>query len=172
LTFWSENFDGGVYVDDDRVEIGGLSADVWYDVQLSLDDTDQQVSGAYRVSGTSSWTPLGVLAYADGFQPNYLGLSALRSGYLDDIDIVGGGNLTDDSCRYVWVWSEVQSFFIKGGPAGDPLVPDYAAVDESGDPAQLTEPGTVDNALRSRYYGVPQFVIDAIDQGKAQAFEE
>jgi hypothetical protein len=81
-------------------------------------------------------------------------------------DSVRIGLTTSD--RYVWVWNERVTFWIQGGPGGIPLVPDYAMVD-SDDPADLTIPGTVDNAMRDDFSGMEQNMIDAVTTGKNQA---
>ena len=69
------------------------------------------------------------------------------------------------SDKYVWIWDEKATYWIQGGPSGVPLVPDYAMINSSG---QLTVPGTVENAMRPEYYGMPQEMIDALEAGKQQ----
>ena len=71
--------------------------------------------------------------------------------------------------RYVWVWNEAASFWIKGGPDAKPLLPDQPGVDsESADLSHMTAKPTADNAMQhKRYYGVPTEYIDAIAKGKA-----
>jgi hypothetical protein len=39
----------------------------------------------------------------------------------------------------------------------------------SGDPADLTTPGTVGNAMWNDFSGLPQNMIDAVTTGKSQA---
>jgi hypothetical protein len=72
------------------------------------------------------------------------------------------------SDRYLWLWNERSTFWIQGGAGGTPLVPDYAMVFSS-DPADLTTPGTVGNAMWNDFSGLPQNMIDAVTTGKNQA---
>ena len=72
-------------------------------------------------------------------------------------------NVTD---RYVWIWNEAASFWIKGGPEGKPLLPKQAA-------GLSGEKPTLENAVDGqKYYGMPKPIIDAIARGKAQALED
>ena len=72
--------------------------------------------------------------------------------------------------RYVWIWSETRTYWIKGGPTGEPLEPPFAMTDSS-EPADLTTPGTEENAMRARFYGIPEQYIDAYFDGKAESLK-
>lgn len=72
--------------------------------------------------------------------------------------------LTD---RYLWIWNEATSFWIKGGVDGVPLLAHHAS--------QLTTPPeepTVENVMREDAHGLPQAYMDAIARGKALALQE
>lgn len=72
--------------------------------------------------------------------------------------------------RYVWIWNEAASFWIPGGPDGEPLLPLQPAVDsENPAPSYLTAVPTLENALHPRYYGVPLEYVDALADGKRGA---
>ena len=80
-------------------------------------------------------------------------------------DSVRMGITTSD--RYLWVWNNRTTFWIQGGPTGTPIVPDYAMV--GGTVAELTTPGTVNNAMWGSFSGMEQDMIDAVTTGKNQA---
>ena len=72
--------------------------------------------------------------------------------------------------KYVWIWNERVSFWIKGGPDGKPLMPLQPFVDsDNRDVRHLTAKATPQNALRPRDIGLPQIYLDAIAQGKRDA---
>lgn len=70
-------------------------------------------------------------------------------------------NLTD---KYVWIWNEAATYWIKGGPEGKPLLGDH--------PHELGKKPTVDNMMSKKYYGIPMEFIEAMAKGKAQALED
>jgi len=75
--------------------------------------------------------------------------------------------------KYVWIWNENTSFWIKDGPNATPLVPKQPfaplvpnADSQFADAASLTAPITADNALRPVDHALPQVYLDAITEGK------
>lgn len=73
----------GAWVTDNHIVVAGLSANVWYDVRLTLNGA--QVTGEYKSAGASAWTMIGTVNAYDGFSPNYVAVSTRQGGYADDV---------------------------------------------------------------------------------------
>ena len=74
--------------------------------------------------------------------------------------------------KYVWIWNETKTFWVKGGPEGKPMLAYQPMVNSSNpDPSHLTDSVTEDNALAENYHGVDTDFIDAIAAGKAVALK-
>jgi len=61
-----------------------LPADAWYDVRLILGE-DRTVTLEYKHVEMSYWVPVGALPVHDDFRPNYVAISAMRGGRVDDV---------------------------------------------------------------------------------------
>jgi hypothetical protein len=75
--------------------------------------------------------------------------------------------------KYVWIWSERTSFWVKDGPDAKPIMPlqPHASAEpdpgsQFSDPAHLTAAVTADNAMRPADHALPQVYLDAIFAGK------
>ena len=75
--------------------------------------------------------------------------------------------------KYVWIWNEHTSFWIKGGPTGRPLPPLQPFVDaDNADAGYLTSPVTARNAMRAEDIGLPTGYLEAIARGKQEGLRE
>lgn len=73
--------------------------------------------------------------------------------------------------KYVWIWSEDDSFWVKQGES--PILPDYAMTDvRFGAPMLLTYPATKKSVLRNRYRSADTEYIGALFEGKKKALEQ
>ena len=112
-------------------------------------------------------------APTDRFDPNDLSNSYFSPRELEYV-VRAAMNMTD---KYVWIWNGSATFWIKGGPGGQPLLADQPHVTAIGEEPQLdltalsSEP-TLENVMHKRYYGMPDEIIQAIAQGKMQALED
>ena len=61
-----------------------LPTDAWYDLRLTLGE-NRTVTAEYKHVDMSYWVPIGTLTAHDDFQPNYVAISAMRQGTLDDV---------------------------------------------------------------------------------------
>ena len=72
--------------------------------------------------------------------------------------------------KYVWIWNERTSFWIKGVPAGRPLLPLQPFVNsDNADVRHLTAPVMDRNAMRAQGIRIPASYREAIAQGKLEA---
>ncbi|MEE3368500.1 MAG: hypothetical protein VX346_04060 [Planctomycetota bacterium] len=75
--------------------------------------------------------------------------------------------------KYVWIWNERTSFWIKGGPTGRPLLPLQPFVNsDNADASHLTASVTDRNAMRTQDSGIPASYLEAIAQGKREALRK
>ena len=88
LRFMVDDYSGSTNVADTRITVSGLSGDTWYDVRATLTPTRDghyQAVGEYKLSSNENWITIGTLTTYNGFAPNYIGISCLRGGFMDDV---------------------------------------------------------------------------------------
>jgi len=59
--------------------------DSWYDIRMTTNAGNGSVTYDVKSVGTGSWTTLGTLNTFAGFAPNYVWISGMRQGAVDDI---------------------------------------------------------------------------------------
>jgi len=83
LMFVVEDYKEGKYGADTRIEVPGLSVGTWYDIKMTVAGRD--VTAEYKRYDSKVWIKIGELTAYSGFLPNYVAISAIRGGCLDDV---------------------------------------------------------------------------------------
>jgi hypothetical protein len=92
LVFAVHNNKDADHQEDRRIYVSGsskiypLDVGVWYEVRMKV--SGKYVSAQYKQADEKTWKKIGSLTVYDGFEPNYIAISCLRGGFLDDVGFV------------------------------------------------------------------------------------